>query len=127
MKIIRMHRKGDAYCPAGYHGFMTIPLKPLSLKGEGDGLAIEWSDGTKTYAPYAVLRKKCPCATCNEEREKPADPFRILKESELTAGPPKPVRMAPRGLYAYQITWNDGHDAGIYTLEMLRELSETRT
>jgi DUF971 family protein len=26
------------------------------------------------------------------------------------------------GRYAYKIVWNDGHDAGIYTLDHLREL-----
>jgi DUF971 family protein len=27
-------------------------------------------------------------------------------------------------MYAYQITWNDGHDTGIYTLEFIYELSQ---
>ena len=40
------------------------------------------------------------------------------------AGPPQPVRMVPRGHYAYQIVWTDGHDTGIYTLELLRQVGE---
>ena len=59
-----------------------------------------------------------------EERDKPPDPFRVLSPKELAAGPPRPVAMAPVGYYAYKVTWNDGHDAGIYTLENLRELCE---
>jgi DUF971 family protein len=32
--------------------------------------------------------------------------------------------MVPVGHYAYKITWNDGHDTGIFTLEHLRELCQ---
>ena len=65
---------------------------------------------------------RCPCAGCREERTKPPDPFRILKPSELV--PLKPVAIAPVGYYAYKITWSDGHDSGLYTLENLRALCE---
>ncbi len=97
--------------------------KPKSLKAQGDGLVIEWADGISTFVTFAKLRKSCPCATCNDEREKPANPFRMLTEREVQAGPSKPTQMVPRGRYAYQIVWNDGHDTGIFTLEMLRKLS----
>jgi DUF971 family protein len=30
--------------------------------------------------------------------------------------------MQPTGRYAYSIHFSDGHDTGIYTLELLREL-----
>lgn len=103
---------------------MADELRPLSLKREGDGLRIEWSDGTGTFVSWRTLRKRCPCATCNEERQKPPDPFRVLTPQEVAAGAPNPVAMAPVGRYAYQIRWNDGHDAGIYTLALLRELTE---
>lgn len=106
---------------------MSLPsnpsLKPRSLRREGEGLAIEWSDGVRTFVAWQQLRSNCPCATCIEERSKPADPFRILKPSELATGALAPVKMVACGYYAYQISWNDGHDTGIYTLEMLRHLS----
>jgi DUF971 family protein len=100
--------------------------KPLSLRREGDGLAIDWADGIRTFVGFQKLRKSCPCASCREEREKPADPFKLVSERELLAGSPTPSKMLPRGHYAYQIVWNDGHDAGIYTLELLRELSDPK-
>jgi DUF971 family protein len=96
------------------------------MRREGDGLAIDWSDGAKTFASWRKLRKACPCATCNEERQKPADPFKLLSDSEVAAGSPQPSKMVPRGRYAYQIVWTDGHDAGIYPLELLRSLSDPR-
>jgi DUF971 family protein len=105
---------------------MAGELRPLSLKREGDGLKIEWSDGVTTFATWRHLRKNCPCAGCVEERAKPPDPFRVLTPQEAAAGPPAPVAMKPVGHYAYQITWNDGHDTGIYPLERLRELGEEK-
>ena len=51
----------------------------------------------------------------------------ILKPEEVAAGAPRPVAMHPRGYYAYQIIWNDGHDTGIYTLDILRGLSSPRS
>jgi DUF971 family protein len=102
-------------------------LKPLSLRREGDGLRIDWSDGATTFATWRHLRTNCPCAACQEERAKPQDPFRVLSDREVVAGAPAPVAMTPVGHYAYQITWNDGHATGIYTLETLRILGEPRT
>ena len=96
---------------------------PVSLRREGEtGLVIEWSDGQRHVHTWKQLRDACPCAGCREEREKPPDPLRILKPSELV--PLAPVSMPPVGRYAYKITWSDGHDTGIYTLEHLRALCE---
>jgi DUF971 family protein len=101
---------------------MANDVRPVSLKREGDGLKIDWSDGAATFAAWRHLRAHCPCASCVDERTKPPDPFRVLSEREVAAGPPAPVAMKPVGHYAYQITWNDGHDTGIYPLELLRSL-----
>jgi DUF971 family protein len=106
---------------------MANDVRPVSLKREGDGLRIEWSDGVTTVAAWRHLRANCPCASCLEERAKPPDPFRVLTPQEAAAGPPAPVAMRPVGHYAYQITWNDGHDTGIYPLDQLRTLSDPPT
>jgi len=105
---------------------MPGELRPVSLKREGDGLNIEWNDGVTTFATWRHLRSNCPCASCLEERAKPPDPFRILSPQEVAAGAPAPVAMTPVGYYAYQIKWNDGHDTGIYTVDVLRNLSDTK-
>ncbi len=99
------------------------PLQPVALSKEGaERLIIEWNDGHRSTYTWKHLRKNCPCAGCREERFQPADPFRILKPSELA--PLAPVSMTPIGYYAYKITWSDGHDSGIYTFETLRDLCE---
>src|SRR5205085_489353 len=94
----------------------TGPVRPVALRKEGDDrLVIDWSDGRRGVVTWARLRQNCPCAGCREERAKPPDPFRILKPEEVARGPLKPVAMTAVGYYAYKITWNDGHDAGLYT------------
>ena len=96
-----------------------------AIRREGDGLVVEWADGLRRRLPFALLRKSCPCASCNEERAKPPDPFKVLSQQEVGAiGNLQIVAMPRRGLYAYQIAWNDGHDTGIFTLKFLRELCE---
>lgn len=99
---------------------------PTALSRSDDGrLLIEWSDGQRrTYTPRS-LRDGCPCATCREKRtEKPADPMVL---PILTTGQLQPLRIAgmqPVGNYAYSVAFSDGHDTGIYTFELLRELGQ---
>jgi len=99
---------------------------PVALSKEGsDRLVIQWNDGHRSTYTWMHLRGHCPCASCRDEQAKPADPFRILSEKDLQPRPPlAPVEVAPIGHYAYKITWNDGHDTGIYTLENLRALCQ---
>jgi len=102
----------------------SAALRPVSLRRDGDRLVIAWNDGFTGAIPFQKLRDACPCAGCNEKRQEPPDPFKVLTDAELRAGPPVPVAMPSRGAYAYQIVWNDGHETGIFRLELLRQLCE---
>jgi DUF971 family protein len=108
---------------------MPEPLRPVAVRKDGDDrLLIDWNDGHQGLHTWKYLRAHCPCASCRDEHERPPDPFRILAPAELAPRPPlRPVAMAPVGHYAYKITWNDGHDTGIYTLDNLRALCECDT
>ena len=87
-------------------------------------LLIEWSDGERRKYRFRQLREACPCATCREKQSAPKDPLAlpVLSAGELT--PLKISGMQPVGNYAYSIAFSDGHNSGIYTLELLRELGE---
>ena len=101
------------------------PLRPVSLRKEGDDhLLIEWSDGQRRRYGFKALRDACPCATCREKRSAPQDPLALptLKAGQLA--PLSITGMKPVGNYAYTIAFSDGHDTGIYSLELLRELGE---
>jgi DUF971 family protein len=104
-------------------GSLPEPLRPIALSKEGDDrLVIQWNDGHRSIYGWQHLRDSCPCASCREERDKPPDPFRLVKPAELL--PLRPTAVAPVGHYAYRIAWSDGHDTGIYTLEHLRALCQ---
>lgn len=95
--------------------------RPTAVRKDGDaGLTFDWDDGRRGSVSWADLRANCPCATCREERDKPPEPFRILRPEELV--PLKAVAVTPIGYYAYKITWSDGHDSGLFTLRSLRDL-----
>jgi len=97
-------------------------MSPVSIKlaGEHDTVSVRWSDGHLSAYPYAYLRGKCPCATCEElgaPAIKPPSPLPILGQRPL-----KPDRAELVGRYALQIFWSDGHSAGIYSFDYLRNL-----
>jgi len=104
-----------------------MQIYPTNLElSASDQLVIDWSDGTKLQYRFAMLREACPCATCREKRvaasSKPADLLPVITQEE--ALPIKVVGMKPVGNYAYTISFSDGHDTGIYSFELLRELGE---
>lgn len=100
--------------------------RPVALKMAPDQrVSISWNDGqTRLYAARE-LRDRCPCATCREKRsapEAPANPLQVLSVAEVA--PVRVTGMRPVGQYAYAISFSDGHDTGIYTFDLLREIGE---
>jgi DUF971 family protein len=104
---------------------------PNSLSLAADGrLRIDWSDGSARLYRVRELRDACPCASCREKRNAPppaAPAGGLISLPVLTAAEARPLTlegMAPVGNYAYSIQFSDGHDTGIFTLELLRELGD---
>lgn len=95
---------------------MPMP-RPTSLRMDGPDLVIEWNDGTVArYSPHR-LRALCPCASCAELRSHSTDTPSPDRFSNVTFR-----QVTPVGNYAYQITFSDGHNTGIYTLDYLYRL-----
>lgn len=89
------------------------------------GIEIDWKDGHHSSYGTEYLRDWCPCAGCTgahgtEPRKKtteaPANPFQMYKP-RLRMDSIEPV-----GSYAMRISWNDGHNTGIYSYDHLREI-----
>jgi DUF971 family protein len=112
---------------------MPIPIdvrkKPMDVKvrvSTGEGVEITWSDGHVSRYPFSYLRDLCPCALCNDEREKNAR----MKTAGGTPAAVLPIfkpRVTAKGAnavgnYALQIQFSDGHTTGIYSYEHLREI-----
>jgi DUF971 family protein len=100
--------------------------RPTKLEvAEGTKLVITWSDGVVREIGFGELRKACPCASCREQRKETALPAGGLQVISLAEARPLKIQaMQPVGNYAYNIEFSDGHDSGIFTLELLRELGK---
>ena len=99
---------------------------PTKLERDGERhLLITWSDGERRRYSCRELRDGCPCATCREKRNAPpASPLQLTVLTEAQMRPLVIEGMKPVGNYAYSIAFSDGHDTGIFTFELLRELGE---
>ena len=81
------------------------------------GLTLVWADGHTSRYSLTDLRAGCPCAHCRNVRMAggpswpappgTADQLRV-EDAEFT------------GNYGLQLRWNDGHETGIFTWELLR-------
>ncbi len=122
-------------------------LTPTNLEKTADRkLLITWSDGVEHEVSFRMLRDSCRCAHCfdkrikeqgidpgngsDDEQEASApEPPKSLSLPILTAAEAQPLdisQMHPVGNYAYNIHFSDGHSAGIFTFEMLRELGSKK-
>jgi len=97
-------------------------IAPTQLNQKGpQTLEIVWSDGVISSLHARQLRLACPCAGCIDEwtREKK------IKEEAIPAEI-KPKSIQSVGRYALQIAFDDGHNTGIYTFELLRSLADNK-
>lgn len=84
---------------------------------EPPALEIAWPDGRVDVIPYRRLREDCPCAQCVDE----VTGVRVLDVATIPDDI-RPAGVSFVGNYALKITWSDGHDAGLYSWELLRRL-----
>lgn len=84
-------------------------------------LEITWEDEIVSTYPLYGLRKNCPCVACRGGHAKMNE---FEPEAFLIENPPlmdiKNIKAI--GNHAIQITWLDGHNAGMYRWETLRML-----
>jgi DUF971 family protein len=95
-------------------------IEPREIVQEGESaFRVEWADGRVCRYRAAALRRACPCAQCVNEWTGE----RVLRgetvPEELTIASAELV-----GRYALNFRWSDGHQTGIYSFRLLRELCE---
>jgi len=82
-------------------------------------LHIRFDDGFTGAIPYELLRIESPSAeTKGHGSDRPPPPSKKRKVSVTGA--------EPVGRYAVRIRFDDGHDTGLYTWSLLRELAEQK-
>lgn len=92
----------------------------IQLDRQAKRLVVLWSDAVRHSYPWSYLRANCPSAGEKVAREN-ANPLAVL--SKVPSSEVQDVRMV--GNYAISFTWADGHNAGIYTWELLRKLADS--
>jgi DUF971 family protein len=110
---------------AGPTGTETIwtSVRPENIQQIGDELAIKWDDGAESFIKLEVLRRRCPCASCQGETDIMGNVYK---------GADKPyaktaftlLRLNNVGGYALSPVWADAHTTGIYSFEYLKKLGE---
>lgn len=96
-------------------------MKLADIQAIGTELALKWDDGAEQFIGLEALRRACPCAGCAGETDVMGN---VAKGPEVTLTPAsfQVQRFHPVGGYAVQIFWNDGHNSGLYSHELLRAL-----
>ena len=97
-------------------------FQPVRVEVIGQEIAFVWSDGRESYIQLERMRRMCPCATCGGE----PDVLGKVERPRVGYGPHsfelRDFRFV--GGYAFQPTWNDGHETGLYTFPQIRSLDE---
>ncbi len=98
---------------------MTAPgVRPASITPFPNGeIGIVWEDGLEAFRTAHQVRCACACAHCVDE----LSGRKMLQDSSV----PETIQATeihPVGNYGVGIRWSDGHDTGIYTLEVLRRI-----
>lgn len=115
--------------PPKLTGDAIAPLKVRVDKTGGTGMEIDWRDGHSSAWNFAWLRAACPCATCHEERDADGRAPGVAKSKQTSLlpmyeAPARPVEVTPVGKYAIRFKWNDGHEAGLYSWDYLRNVCD---
>ena len=99
-------------------------MRPLDLQVIGKEIAIKWADQTEGFIPLETLRRRCPCAGCQGERDVMGQ-LHKGPEQTLTLSSFVLVRIDWVGSYAVQPIWKDGHATGLYPFEYLHALAKS--
>ena len=108
-----------------------IPQDIQWLDGHS-AVQIKWADGHVSRYPSEYLRAICPCAECRGTHDnppispKPASSKKLQMHSPQAADKARkritPLKAFPVGNYGIGFKWADGHQDGLYTFKMLREM-----
>lgn len=92
-------------------------------KTEDNSLHITWNDDTVSEVTLQELRDNCPCVHCKGETVIFSS-YIPIKSPFKAAGFYEIEKIEPVGNYAIQIVWKDKHNTGIYSWELLDQLSK---
>ena len=97
-------------------------MRPVDIQTIGEELAIKWDDGNESFVRLDALRRHCPCAGCQGEKDLLGHVYK-LPAKPLTPAAFQLRRLEPVGGYALQPIWGDGHATGIFSFDYLRKIA----
>ncbi len=102
---------------------MSNDLSIKEYENINDLLLVSFTDQTEAVISLRKLRTMCPCASCAGETDALGNiykdiPRKLTDYSFVIKG------IQPVGYYGIRIFWSDGHNTGIFTVELLKELSQ---
>jgi len=80
-------------------------------------LELVWLDGNVSRLPHALLRSRCRCGGCEQQR-------RHLGGLPETAAETRIEDIRPVGDKAVNLVFSDGHGRGIYPWAYLRQIAD---
>lgn len=86
---------------------------------QNDSIVIVWDDNIISEINKYLLRKSCPCALCEVESEKNHHDYNLYRGDKTEI-----IDIQVIGQHAIKITWKDGHNAGMFEFQYLRDLAE---
>lgn len=98
-------------------------MRPVDVQQIGEEVAIKWEDGGESFIALEKLRRACPCAGCQGERDVMGNLYKN-PEQPLSPASFRLVRWERIGTYGLQPVWGDGHATGIYSFDYLRHVAE---
>lgn len=97
-------------------------MHPFDIQIIGNTLAIRWDDRAESFLSLEALRRHCPCAGCQGEKDIMGNlyknPTKALGESAFTLR-----QLTKVGGYALRPIWGDGHSSGLFSYDYLRNLA----
>jgi DUF971 family protein len=100
-------------------------LKPENIVIMHDNIAIKWADGSESFIKNRQLREACPCANCSGESDVFGNVYKNNNQEHNSNNQQKYKISGYRhiGHYAIRVQWADGHNGGIYSFDLLSNLS----
>ncbi len=88
-----------------------------TVEKAGRDLIVHWTDGSSSDIASRDLRAACQCASCVDEYS-----GKQILEVDSIPSDIEALEIVPIGSYAVSIKWSDGHNSGIYSWKMFKEV-----
>jgi len=96
-------------------------IPPKNIQLIGTELAIQWEDGSESYISSESLRANSPSAAVSGERDILGNQYG--GETGKDYSQVNIDSWTQVGNYAFRFQFSDGHNTGIYSYDLLRQLA----